>query len=116
MQVSMTFNRPAVLAFFGESVDAVRVRVEGPSHISIKPVPSTTKGRDVFPLQHRTRGGAGIVVTGSLVDRLLHDADVEKGTHIKLERGTRNWISGEAVGDKLSKVVPTARVWGAKEE
>lgn len=112
--VSLTFNRPAVLAFFGDAVDAVRVRIEGPSHISIKPVPAKTRGRDVFPLHHRTRGGAEIVVKGSLVEQLVQQADVESGTHIKLERGSRNWISGEAVEDKPSKVVPTARVWSVK--
>lgn len=112
---AMTFNRPAVLAFFGEAADAVRIKIIGRDHILIKPVPAETRGKDVFQLVPRTRGGAGIVVEGAMAQKLVQQAAVERGSHIRLEPGSRNWINGETVDQKPSKVIPTARLWSVKE-
>lgn len=109
-QFAMTFNKPAITAFFGQNADAVRLKIDG-DQIKIKPVKGTTTGRNVYQLKQRSRGGAEIVLRGEMAHKLAMEMSADAGTMIRLEPGDRHWVDGQPVAEKPSKVIPTARIW-----
>lgn len=107
--VTLTFNKPAAEAFFGDWATAVKLKVDS-GKLKLKAV-NAKSGKDVFPIKPRTRGGLEIVVSGPAAKQLLAEVPVDNNTHLALGATSRNWIDGIPVEEKPSKVCPTARFW-----
>lgn len=115
MQFQLTFNKPAAQMFFGENpTGSVKIKVED-GKVLFKNAKKES-GNGIFPLSARTRGGVGITLSGRFAENFLKQTGMASDTHMKLEAQPYHWIAGEAVEGKPSKIVPTARLWKAKDE
>ena len=118
MKFALTFNLPAVrqLIDIGTN-EGLKVKIEN-GQILFKPVVAA-KGASVFPLFQRTRGGIGIELSGKHAEEFLKKTGLERGSHMVIHQATYGWLIAEPmaeVGEKPSKLVPTARLWREKEE
>lgn len=117
MQINLTFNKPAAVSFFDAETKGVKVKIQD-GKLLLKGV-KRESGYDTFPVQSRTRGGVGVTVTGKFANAFLNEVGLNRGTHMTLDKTSYGWMVAHPWNgptEKPSKVVPTARLWRAKEE
>ena len=119
MKLNLTLNKPAITALMTMSNGAIaglKLKVAD-GKLFVKPV-STDTGAGVFPVFTRTRGGMGVTLTGKFCEQFITQTNTERGSHFQLSNTSHNWVAGEPlpVGDKPSKLHPTARIWRMTDE
>jgi hypothetical protein len=114
MQVNLTLNKPAASQFNADDAKGLKIKVDG-DKVSVK-FTKTDSGAGVFPLFERTRGGLGVTLTGSIVEKLLAVKGVDADTHMTMEATSYSWLVATPHEAKPSKLVPTLRLWNPREE
>ncbi len=114
MQVNLTLNKPAASQFNTDDAKGLKIKVDD-GKIAVK-FTKTDSGAGVFPLFERTRGGLGVTLTGSIVEKLLAVKGVEADTHMTMEATAYSWLVATPHEAKPSKLVPTLRLWNPREE
>lgn len=116
MQVNLTINKPGVTLFNTEAdAKGLKVKVDDNGVIAVK-FTKTDSGAGVFPLFERTRGGVGVTLSGSIVDKLLAVKGVQADTHMTMEATAYGWLVATPHEAKPSKLVPTVRLWNVRDE
>jgi hypothetical protein len=113
MQVNLTINKPGATQF-NDDAKGLKIKVED-GKISVKFV-KTDSGAGVYPMFDRTRGGVGVTLTGSIVEKLLAVKGVEADTHMTMEATSYGWLVATPHESKPSKLVPTLRLWNVRDE
>lgn len=114
MQMNFTVNKPASTQLAGDTPAGLKIKVED-NKILLK-FTNSESGRDTFPLFERTRGGMGVTLKGAMVEKLLAIKGMSRDTHMTMERAPYGWIIAQPFDGKPSKLVPTARLWRARDE